>query len=56
VRRGNEIDVTAAVVLQAEHSFNQFSNRYLAAVPLMADIGVLAENAAEVATSEKYGA
>jgi hypothetical protein len=53
---GNEIYVAAAEFLQAEHCFSQLFNCDPAAVPLMADIRVLAKDTAEVAAGKKNSA
>ena len=57
-RRGNvrgrdEIDIAAAVILQFEHRLGQLLDCDWVALPMMADIEVLAEDTAQIAAGEE---
>ena len=56
VRRSNEINIAAAVILQAEHRLSQLLDRNFPAVAMMAYIEVLTKNTAQVTAGKKYSA
>jgi len=53
VRRGNEIDVVAAQILEVEHHPGQLGGLGFAAFAEVADLEILAEEAKEIAVGEE---
>jgi len=52
----DEIDIGAGDILQLEHRLGQLFDCYLAAVAMMADVEVLAEDTAEIAAGKENSA
>ena len=56
MRGRDEIDIAAAVILQFEHRLGQLLDCGWVAVPIVADIEVLAEHTAQIAAGKEYRA
>jgi hypothetical protein len=54
VRGRDEIDITASAILQFEHRLSQLLDCDRMAVPLVADVEVLAEHTAQIAAGKEY--
>ena len=56
MRGRDEIDIAASVILQFEHRLGQLLDCGWVAVPIVADVEVLAEHAAQIAAGKEYRA
>ena len=55
VARGDQVDVVASLGLERQHHRGEFLRLHLASEPLLADLPVLAEDAAQAAPGEEDG-